>query len=107
MHECRGLKIAFGGETSKKSRCNDDNDDNQGRDQDKRLVYQEPSKTITTIFGGRAISKDKWEQKLVARCVMSVTAYDSPIANPKFLPWSEHLITFSKDDQWSDILYPG
>ena len=28
-------------------------------------------------------------------------------ANPKYLDWSEHPITFSRADQWADIPYPG
>jgi hypothetical protein len=38
---------------------------------------------------------------------MSVAAYDGRIADPKYLDWSEHPITFSRADQWSDIPYPG
>jgi hypothetical protein len=75
-----------------------DADDNQGGDPSKRPVFQDPSKTVTTIFDDRAISKDKRERKLVAHRVMSVTTYDGPVDNPKFLPWSEHPITFSKAD---------
>jgi hypothetical protein len=88
MQECKGLTTAFGGETSKKLRHNDDADDNHGGDQSKRPVIQDPSKTVTTIFGGRPIFEEKREQKSVARHIMSVTTYDAPITNPKFLPWS-------------------
>ena len=38
---------------------------------------------------------------------MSVTSYDEPIIDPKYLDWSKHLITFSWADQWADIPYPG
>ena len=38
---------------------------------------------------------------------MSVATYDGPVADPKYLDWSEHPITFSRADQWSDIPYPG
>ena len=38
---------------------------------------------------------------------MSVATYDGPIVDPKYLDWLEHLITFSKADQWSDIPYLG
>ena len=38
---------------------------------------------------------------------MSVTRYDGPISDPKYLDWSEHPITFSRADQWSNIPYPG
>jgi hypothetical protein len=58
------------------------------------------------MFGGRAISEEKREQKLIARRIMSVIAYNGPIADPKYLDWSEHPITFSRADQWSDIPYP-
>ena len=36
---------------------------------------------------------------------MSITKYDT-IADPKYLDWSEHPITFSRADQWADIPYP-
>ena len=67
----------------------------------------QPTKIIATIFGGRAVSEDKWEQKLIARRIMSVATYDGPVADPKYLDWSEHPITFSRADQWSNIPYPG
>ena len=38
---------------------------------------------------------------------MSVARYDSPIADPKYLDWSEHPITIPRADQWSDIPYLG
>ena len=37
---------------------------------------------------------------------MSITKYDT-VADPKYLDWWEHPITFSRDDQWADIPYPG
>jgi hypothetical protein len=86
MWECRGLKTAFTDETSKKPCRNDDANDNQGGDPSKCPVFQDPSKTVTTIFGGRAVSEDKQERKLVACRVMFVTTYDDPIADLKFLP---------------------
>jgi hypothetical protein len=101
MGECRGLNKVFCDEPSKRPWHNDDETkDSQGRDQDKNKgpVYQDATKTVATIFGGRAVSEDKHEQKLVARCVMSVAAYDGPIIDPKYLDWSEHPITFSKAD---------
>ncbi|XP_066320574.1 uncharacterized protein [Miscanthus floridulus] len=38
---------------------------------------------------------------------MSVATYDGPISDPKYLDWSEHPITFSRADQWSDNPYLG
>ena len=38
---------------------------------------------------------------------MSVAMYDGPIADPKYLDCSEHSITFSRANQWSDIPYLG
>ena len=37
---------------------------------------------------------------------MSITKYDT-VADPKYLDWSEHPITFSRADQWVDIPYQG
>jgi len=31
----------------------------------------------------------------------------APIADPKYLNWLEHPITFSRADEWLDIPYPG
>ena len=38
---------------------------------------------------------------------MLVTTYGGLVIDPKYLDWSEHLITFSRADQWSDIPYLG
>ena len=37
---------------------------------------------------------------------MSITQYGM-VVDPKYLDWSEYLITFSRADQWADIPYPG
>ena len=37
---------------------------------------------------------------------MSITKHDT-VADPNYLDWSEHPITFSRADQWADIPYPG
>ena len=37
---------------------------------------------------------------------MLITKYDT-IADPKYLDWSEHPITFSRANQWADIPYLG
>ena len=110
MRECRGLKTALGGVTSKKPWRDDyETKDGQGRERGKNKgpTYQDPTKTVASIFGGSAISEDKREQKLVAQHDMSVATYDGPIADSKYLDWSEHPITFSRADQWSNIPYPG
>jgi len=38
---------------------------------------------------------------------MSVATYDGPASDPKYINWSNHLITFSRADQWLDIPYLG
>ena len=38
---------------------------------------------------------------------MLIATYDGPTSDSKYLDWSEHPITISKADQWSDIPYPG
>jgi hypothetical protein len=60
--ECRGLKIALGVKPAKRPRRNDDEtEDSQDEDRDKNKgpIYQDATKTVATIFGGRAISEDK------------------------------------------------
>ena len=109
MGECKGLNMAFQAEDAKRPwREDDETEDGQcgGREKITVHVYQDPTKTIASIFGGRAASEDKQEQKLIAQRVMFVASYDDPIADPKYLDWSEHPITFSRADQWVDILYP-
>ena len=62
MRECKGLKTTLGGEPSKKQRHNnDETEDGQGgeRGKNKGSTYQDPTKIVATIFGGRAVSKDK------------------------------------------------
>jgi len=49
-------------EDAKRPRCNDDETDDgkdRGRGKDAGLAYQDTTKTITTIYDGRAISEDK------------------------------------------------
>ena len=61
---------------------------------------------VATIFGGLASTKSRRERKLTAQRVLAVTSEDTT-ANPRYRPWSEVPITFSRDDQWADILYTG
>jgi hypothetical protein len=76
----QGSKQGFRAEDAKRPQCNDDEiDDDEG--------------------GGR--------EKDVARRVMSITTYDGPIIDPKYLDWLEHPITFSRANQWVDIPYLG
>jgi len=37
---------------------------------------------------------------------MSITKYNT-VTDPKYLDWPEHPITFSRANQWKDILYTG
>ena len=71
------------------------------------LPTRTPTKSVASIFGGRATSKNKREQKLITHHIMYVTTYDGKVTYPKYLNWSEHPITFSRADQRADIPYPG
>jgi hypothetical protein len=69
MSECKGLNRAFHIEDAKRPWRNDDETDNcqgGGWEKDAGPAYQDATKTIASIFGGRATFEDKWEQKLVA-----------------------------------------
>ena len=64
MGECKGLNRAFRAEDAKRPwRNNDDIDDGQGggREKDASPTNQDATKTITSIFGGRATSENRWE----------------------------------------------
>ena len=61
---------------------------------------------VATIFGGLATAESRRDRKLTAHRVLVVNAEDA-IANPSYRPWSEVPITFSRADQWVDILTQG
>ena len=86
-----------------------DNKSDDGKEEhpkDARLAFQDANKKVATIFGGCAASESKRQQKLITRQVMLITKYDT-VADPKYLDWLEHPITFSRANQWADIPYPG
>ena len=69
MGECKGLNEAFHVEDAKRPWCNDDDvDDGQGGgwEKDAGPAYQGATKTVTSIFDGRATSENRQEQKLTA-----------------------------------------
>ena len=67
-------------------------------------TFQDPSKTVHTIFRGLAASKNKRDKKLTSRQVLSIRGINT-ITDPRYLPWSEQPITFSMADQWAEIPY--
>ena len=70
MGECKGLNRAFRMEDAMRPWHNDDEiDDGEGRGWEKDVgpAYQDATKAIASIFGGRAISENRREQKLTAR----------------------------------------
>jgi len=88
MGECKGLNSAFHAEDAKRPQRNDDEtNDSQGQgwEKDSGPPYQDATKTIASIFSGRATSKIKREQKLTARQIMVVTTYDGKVIDPKYL----------------------
>jgi hypothetical protein len=76
-------------------------DDDQG-DQGCNVKFQDASKTINVIFGGDGDFGSRREQKLLLREIMSVEP-----AAPRPLRWSEVLISFSRDYQWTSFSKPG
>lgn len=86
MGQCKGLNKTFCKEDRKRLRRKDDEtDDSREEDHGKDTcpTYQDPTKTVTSIFGGKATTETKREQKLTARQIMSVTTYDDTTNNPK------------------------
>jgi hypothetical protein len=96
-----GIAKAFRNEQNKK---HDGRDDDGGKDReppsDVANAFQDASKTVHTI------SENRRDQKLTARRVLAVKGIDT-VADPRYLPWSEQPITFSRADQWAEIPYSG
>lgn len=53
-----------------------------------------------------AATKSKRKQKITARQIMAVSVSDT-MANPKYLSWSEHSVSFRRADQWAEIPQAG
>src|SRR5438105_217080 len=54
------------------------------------------------IYGGSDAYESKWKQKLTSREINAITP-----ATPKYLKWSESLITFGRADHPNHVPYPG
>jgi hypothetical protein len=59
------------------------------------------------IFGDKVALENRRQRKLVARAVMALNNSDEKVAEPKYQNWSHQPITFSRADQWANILEPG
>ena len=85
MKECMGLAKVFQDQENKRR----DDRDNDGKDHENHNAggaFQDPSKTVHTIFGGLAASKNKRDKKLTSRRVLVVRGIDT-IADPRYIPW--------------------
>jgi hypothetical protein len=71
MRQCYGLTRAYRAEDNKRMKRWDDHEDDPSKDpehpRDTNNSFQDPSKTVSTIFGGVAASENKRKQKLLAR----------------------------------------
>jgi hypothetical protein len=47
------------------------------------------------------------QRKLTARAIMALNNPDGKVADPKYQNWSHQPITFSRADQWANILELG
>ena len=56
------------------------------------------------IFGGHVASENRRDQRLTARWVLAIKV-SKTIADPRYLPWLDQPITFSRADQWVEIPY--
>ena len=104
MRNCYGLQDVYKNQAAKKReedrrRRDDPKDDDGGN-------FEAPNKTVNTIFGGIAAEENRRDKKLAARRVMNISSNDK-VADVKFRAWSEHPITFSREDQWATIPYSG
>jgi hypothetical protein len=123
MGDCRGLKSIYHLNARKRQRGgNKDGDKNdrqdnkrpdeedkteEERDKDPCHAYKDPDRSICSIFGGKVALENRRQRKLTARAVVALNNPDSRVADPKYQNWSHQPITFSRADQWVDILELG
>jgi hypothetical protein len=102
--DCYNLRRTFSNpnnDKKNKSMDKEPKEDNQG-DKSRNAKFQDASKIINVIFGDDEEFSSWREQKLRLREIMSVKT-----AVPRPLRWSEVLISFSRDDQWTSFSEPG
>jgi hypothetical protein len=120
MGQCNGFRSIFRGDG--KRWCGDASDDKQddkqegkkplveeeekgddGKDKNPHHSYQNPDRTVQTIFGGRVATETGRQRKLTARAVMVVTKTDDKIADVRVSDWSHQVITFNRADMWAKL----
>jgi hypothetical protein len=77
-------------------------EDDEPEDKSGGAQFKDASKTVNIIFGGKSGFASTRAQKLALREILSI----EPVV-PRPLQWSEVLILFSRDDQWTSFLEPG
>jgi hypothetical protein len=123
MGDYRGLKSNYRSDAHKRQRGGDkDSDKNdhrddkrpneedkteEERDKDPHHAYKDPNRSIRSIFGGKVALENGQQRKLTARAVMALNNPNDRVADPKYQNWSHQPITFSRADQWANILEPG
>jgi hypothetical protein len=90
-----------GGKKNKKPADKEPEGDDQ-EDQGRNVKFQDASKTINIIFRGDGDFGSRRDQKLLLWKIMTIKP-----AVPQPLRWSEVLISFSRDDQWTSFSEPG
>jgi len=115
MEECRVLKSIYTRRAAQddpakkngKQDGRDHEDEDEDQDRDPRHQYINPTDVVHSIFGVKVSIESKRERKLLKRACLNVDSTHGLIADPKFPPWSQREISFSRKDQWAAILEPG
>jgi len=113
MEECHVLKSiytqqAIQGDIAKTAGKHDrrnQEDEDEHQDRDPRHQYVNPTDVVHSIFAGKVSIESKRERKLQES--LNVDSFDGLVTDPKFLPWSNREISFSRRDQWAAIPEPG
>jgi hypothetical protein len=79
---------------------NRDNPSNRRRGGDR--AFPRVDREVNVIFGGHGAQENKRQQKLNDRQILVATT-----GPPAPYRWSEHLITFTRADQWLNFDHPG
>ena len=80
-----------------KDKNNKDRDDQGGGNN-----FQHPKGNVAVIFGGVTVAASKSQKKLTLRQILAAEP-----STPKYLPWSEYPIHFTRDDQWTSYSNAG
>jgi hypothetical protein len=102
LFECVSLRKSLNAPPLPQAGKQKDQEDDDEGDKSWAQDFQDLKNIVNVIFGGDGGFPSKREQKLTLREILSIEP-----ATQKPLRYSEVLISFSRDDQWTSFSEPG